>query len=184
MQRLYERWLKRDDWKSRSEALPLVVGVEPDRWRAYLNEYGLIEAELALWRLFAAGNGIRSDDDPVAASIVYEWFRRSGVDLPRCFVRLYDFVRQVKLRSDAPEVIALDGARPGAREDQSENEIVLGAALSLVASMPDRCRDEHGLIDGVAIAKLIIETAARWFPTTTPAMNQAQIAALIDRWLE
>jgi hypothetical protein len=50
--------------------------------------------------------------------------------------------------------------------------------------MPERCRDEHGFIDGAIISDLILQTAVRWFPISAPSMSRADMARLIDRWLE
>jgi hypothetical protein len=183
MQRLYERWLKRDDWRARHEAIPLAVGVPPERWQAYLQEHGLGDAEEELWRLFADGTGVRGEEEMVPVATVDAWFRGNGVDLPASFVRLYDFIRRAVPvpaafdRSDDP----VDGR---AHELQDEKEIVLGAALSLLSRMPHRCRDEHGFVDGGALVQLILETAARWFPATGPTMTRHEMARLIDRWLE
>ena len=184
MQRLYERWLKRDTWKARSEALPLVVGVEPETWDAYLSEHQLADAEQELWQSFAADNGIETDDQAIAVAVIYEWFRSNNVELPSSFTRLYDFVRRTMLRAKATDIVADDAAQSASCELAPEKEIVLGAALSIVATMPDRCRDEYGFVDGGAVSKLIVETAARWFGSAPPSMTQEQMARLIDKWLE
>ena len=60
----------------------------------------------------------------------------------------------------------------------------VGAALSLLSKMPAECRDENGFADGAAIVALINKTAARWFPTSAPAMSEQEMIDLIDKWLE
>ena len=65
-----------------------------------------------------------------------------------------------------------------------EREVVLGAALNLVAKMPDKCRDTHGFVDGRAIVSLIQQTAARWFADDAPGMSSEEMAELIDKYLE
>ncbi|MEM7465317.1 MAG: hypothetical protein AAF387_00360 [Pseudomonadota bacterium] len=65
-----------------------------------------------------------------------------------------------------------------------EREIVLGAALSLLAKMPEKCRDVNGFVDGQAIVALIEQTAARWFADRQPAMTNKEMAEFIDKWLE
>lgn len=183
LQRLYERWLKNDEWVARSEALPLVVGVDPERWQTYLKEYRLVDEESAVWRVFAAGMRLGSDQHRVVVSAVYDWARNNGVALPLSFARLYDFVRQVTLRRESDDLVANDLLQQNSATP-TEHEIVLGAALSLVAKMPQECHDEHGSVDATVVSKLIMDKAARWFPTATPSMSQGQIAELIGRWLE
>lgn len=181
MQLVYEKWLKLDTWKARSEALPLAVGVAPERWQDHIREYDLAKAEQELWATFAASNGIGGDDVPVSVTTVYDWFTANGVELPAGFSRLYGFIRQAVLVAGAAQASNDESTSAAPPE---EREIVLGAALSLVSRMPRQCRDEHGFVDGAAITELIFETAARWFPNSTPSMTRAQITELIDKWLE
>ncbi len=179
IQVLYERWLKRENWAARSEALPLVVGVDPQLWQSYLETGDLETTEQALWAAYQADAGITGESDPVAVDRVVAYFRGQQVEMPASFSRLYDFVRQVTL-SAVPKV---EDSAPTANHGE-ESEAVLGAALALVASMPDRCRDEHGFVAGEQIAKLILQSAARWFPLQPPAMTESEMAALINKWLD
>ncbi len=183
MQRLYEHWLKRDDWSARTEALPLVVGIEPEFWDAYLSKHKLADLEQEVWDSFAAGNGIEADDQSVSIATVYEWFTGCDIEFASSFTRIYDFVRRATSQSKVTEVVAAE-VDSTSRELQQENEIVLGAALSIVSKMPERCRDEHGVVDGGVVSKLIVEKAARWFGSVPPSMTQEQMASLIDQWLE
>lgn len=185
LQILYEYWLKRSAWKARSEALPLVVGVDPERWKSYLDAGGgLVARERNLWASFSTSNGIGVDDELISVSSVYAWVKGNDIVMPNCFTRLYDFISQVTFRPEASQLVAEAVGDSESRESSPEAEIVLGAALSLVAKMSDRCRDRDGLIDGTIVAKLIMETAARWFPSVPPSMPLEQMAELIDRWLE
>ena len=184
MQRLYEHWLKLPEWEARNEALPLAIGLDPEQWQNYLNEYELVHCEQDLWRLFAESNSINSDDESVSVPTICAWFQGNNVELPISFVRLFEFVRQATVRSE-PTLNGVDETTQERLEaGQDEREIVLGAALSLVSKMPDRCKDEHGVIDGTLVSKLILETSARWFALTVPTMTSAEMAELIDRWLE
>jgi hypothetical protein len=184
MQRLYERWLKQAEWQARSEMLPLIVGVEPERWTEYLSEHHLVEEERTLWDLVVSGIGIASDDVALPVSTAYEWFRGNGVELPDSFIRLYDFICQTILPPATTAAVNHGDSKGQSGEPAGEKEIVLGAALSLVSRQPHRCRDEHGFVDGAIVSKLILETAVRWFPSTAPSMTQVQMAELIDKWLE
>ncbi len=184
MQQLYERWLKLPEWKARLEALPLAVGIDPDRWQDYLNEYGLVSSEQDLWRRFAESNSINSENEPIPVLAVYAWFQSKNIELPLSFVRLFDFIRQATVSPEPRHHGSHETPPEISAAERDEREIILGAALSLVSKMPDRCKDEHGFIDGKIISNLILETNARWFASTAPTMTSVQMAELIDKWLE
>ncbi|MGR9092190.1 MAG: hypothetical protein ACU85U_16595 [Gammaproteobacteria bacterium] len=179
IQVLYEQWLKQDSWAARNEALPLVVGVDPVLWQAYIEAGDLAAAEQALWAAYQREAGVAGESDRVAVDSVVSFFRKQNVKMPTSFSRLYDFIRQTTLSA---EPAAADVTETGNRGE--ETEAVLGAALALVASMPDRCRDEHGFVAGERVAKLILQSAVRWFPMQPPAMTEGEMAALIDKWLD
>lgn len=179
IQMLYEKWLKEESWSARKEVLPLVVGVDPAHWSGYLEAGDLAGSEQALWSTYQREAGVEHEAKRMAIEHTVSFFRNQHVEMPASFVRLYDFIRQTTLSADAP---AADVAATRDRAD--ETEAVLGAALALVASMPDRCRDEHGFVAGEQVAKLILQAAVRWFPLQPPTMTEAQMAALIDKWLD
>lgn len=179
IQVLYEQWLKQENWAARSEALPLVVGVDPQLWRTYLETGDLEETEQALWADYQRDAGITGESDPVPVDRVVAYFRDQQVEMPASFSRLYDFVRQVTLSAEPKVEDIAQTCNHGA-----ETEAVLGAALALVASMPDRCRDENGFVAGEQIATLILQSAARWFPLEPPVMTETEMAALINKWLD
>ncbi len=178
IQMLYERWLKNDSWVARNEALPLVVGVDPALWQRYLEAGELSAAEQSLWAAYQREAAIATESDRVAVHEVVSFFRAQRVEMPASFSRLYDFVRQTTLTVQTEPTAAAPTSPRG-----EETEAVLGAALALVASMPDRCRDAHGFISGEPIAKLIMQSAVRWFPLQAPTMSEAEMATLIDKWL-
>ena len=179
IQVLYEQWLKQDNWAARNEALPLVVGVDPVLWLAYVETGEHAEAEQALWAAFQQKTGISGESEPVAVDSVVLFFRKQDVEMPASFSRLYEFIRQTTLSAEPDAADVAD-----ARMQGEETETVLGAALALVASMPDRCRDEHGFVAGERVAKLILQSAVRWFPMQPPTMTESAMAALINKWLD
>lgn len=178
IQMLYERWLKNESWAARNEALPLVVGVDPALWQTYLEAGELSATEQSLWDTYQREAAIATDSERVPVNEVVSFFRAQRVEMPASFSRLYDFIRQTTLTAQAEST---DAARTSPRAE--ETEAVLGAALALVASMPDRCRDEHGFVAGEVIAKLIMQSAVRWFPLQAPTMTETEMATLIDKWL-
>lgn len=177
-QQRYEQALKREHWKLRDEAIPLVIGVDPSSWSAYLRENELGEFEAALYACCLPMLSAHVVDGAVPVEVLIGAFRSEGVELPASLTRLYDFIRQMTLQT----VPATETVPPDAADD--ERAIVLGAALSIVTKMPERCRDKDGFFDGALITNLIFQTAVRWFPMSAPTMSREQVAALIDKHLE
>ena len=181
---MYEAALKDECWAVRAQALPLIVGCSPETWRDYLNEYEIFPQEEMLWHVIANDLSIEANA-PIEIARIVEWARVQSVSLHPSFLRIYEFVRKVLLASSpAPESAATSTNDQVANAIAQEREIVLGAALSLVAKMPDKCRDEHGFADGNIIVDLMLKSAARWFPQGEPSMSAEEMARLIDKSLE
>ena len=180
---MYEQWLKHDQWAARENALPLVVGCEPGNWRAYVDAQNLQASEETLWHILANDLGIEPNDS-ISINTLVEWTRSQSITMHPSFLRIYEFVRKVLLASSPPQPKAEDFGEPADNHSAHEREIVVGAALSLLSKMPAECRDENGFADGAAIVALINKTAARWFPTSAPAMSEQEMSDLIDKWLE
>ncbi|MGH8593332.1 MAG: hypothetical protein ACREV3_05600 [Gammaproteobacteria bacterium] len=196
-QRLYERWLRQDEWRVRSEALPLLLGVEPSQWPELIRglELGL-QAEGAWDRLKACiartqfppliGTQREEEEWGVHPLDFYHWARGQGLDIPSAFEHLAQFIATV-IRRPHPSYRAshpLFGAALPPQTQASEREKILGAALNVLAKCPQGCRDEHGLVSGEAIVKLIGEQCVRWFDAPQLPAHPTDMAALIDRWLE
>lgn len=190
-QRLYEQWLRREEWRLRTEALPLLCGLAPAVWA----EARLGDAEGRLWeavnasRTAAVGLPVvnpdaAEDDWRVRPADCYHWARAQGITLPAAFEELIGFIlcvvkgREPPVASPAPATIAPGSGTATVREQ------VLGAALNVLAKCPDQCYDEHGLTSGERIADRIQAQSLRWFDAAEPPMPPAAMASLIDQWLE
>ncbi len=184
LSRLYEKWLREPRWQARDEALPLLLGVDPERWLELRENAGIQALAAQVWegmeaRLVAAGliaAGVRH----LAPEAWYRWAGEQGIAVPEAFGGLMDFIlRTVKRSVSEPETPATQGdSASGIREQ------VLGAALNVLAKCPDQCYDEHGLASGTRIAALIAAQSVRWFGSPRPAMSPAEMAVFLDRWLE
>lgn len=150
-QKLYETWLKKDHWRLRDEAVPLLAGVDPGAG----GEGG---PEEALWRdlATAVADGVLRVDNPGAdpahwtasPRAVYRWAGDAGHPVPEAFRNLMEFILQTVKQDSA------SAPGGGAETDfHAVNEAVLGAALSVLAAWPDRCRDRNG---GIDIRKVIL----------------------------
>jgi hypothetical protein len=180
---LYERWLKRPAWRLRHEAIPLLVGIDPESWAAA----GPAEARLwaAVRAAVAEPGGLRvtearalPEDWCVEPGELCRWATGQGITLPGPFVTLMDFIRRA-IKSPLMEM-----AEPADAHRASVREQVLGAALNVLAKCPEQCYDAHGLANGALIAERIAAQSMRWFDAPGAPMTAAEMATLIDRWLE
>lgn len=175
----YERWAGREQWRARSEALPLLVGVEPAEWGG--SERARSADAAALWSRFAAELGLDANGDlPLSPARVREWARGAGVALPRALARLLDFIASVlpaTASGGTPQVSEVEVLRA------QERETVLGAALMLVTREAHECVDEEGYLDPGRIARLVRARSLLWFPLAPPQLSEADITRLLARWL-
>ncbi len=180
-QRLFEQWIKLPQWFARSEALALVVGIDPAQWITYLQAREAETHEFALWQILAASLGCDEDDDPpVSPTVIHAWTQRVGIALPLALARLFEFLSRVlpEYRDDQSNSAAQTQIQ------QSEDRVtVLGAALSLVSKTPALCIDEDGYFNSAKIAELVFRQAVFWFPLAPPQLTQAEAAELIGKWL-
>ncbi len=187
VQKMYEKWVKQDQWLVRAQAIPLLFGVEPELWPRALADPGLREAEQGLWRelreairsgalpAVAADNG----DWKVANNTWYRWASAQAISVPEPFDALMQFVI-LAVGTGLP----LEPEPGPATRHAACGEQVLGAALNMVTKCAEKCIDDDGFFSGELIAKLIIGQSVRWFDTPEPPISHQEMASLIDKWLE
>jgi len=163
-QLLYERWVVKDTWNLRNEALPLLYGIDPGIYVKGSDSCAAEETIQGLWQhaqqciehdLLQVKNREHRDEDwKVEPLAVYQWAVISRMQLPEPFVALMDFIgRTVKTTSPSPmPVHGPDGGQISAAFDE-DREKVLGLALAVLAHTPERCRNTEGKVT----AELLIQ---------------------------
>ncbi len=73
----------------------------------------------------------------------------------------------------------------GHKERHAKNrEEVLGAALSVLAAWPEKCRYSNGKINASAIAELVIEKGYQfWHENGEPPLKKDKISRLVSDWI-
>jgi len=187
---LFERWVTKDSWLLLGEAVPLLLGCDPDLWLTrcadleILAEVEQLDQELAALAREGTDLPVLNPDAPthewrVRPADVYLWTVGLGYRVPEPFATLVQFVLQVVKR---PE---LSRASPGAGASGSEaRERVLGAAVALLARTPQACRNDEGFVDPRIIARLLAQQSVRWFESPRPPMPEADIATLVAQWVD
>lgn len=190
LQLLFEQWVSRDHWLLETEALPLLVGVDPASFSAQVE--ALDAADLVADCIAALGRvAIETPDLPLlnptqpacdwrlAPADVYAWSVNAGYRVPEPYATLVQFVLQVVKRPELARSSPAQGAGgSGVRER------VLGAAVALLSRTPQSCRDELGIIDPRRMAGLIAQQSIRWFDSPTPPLPIADMAVLIAEWTD
>jgi hypothetical protein len=186
-QRLYETWLKREEWRVYPEALPLLFGIPPEHWEEVATKPGLDTAVAGLWQGLQASvargdgppvinPGLSADDWTVRPQGLHAWAHNGGFELAEPFDTLIGFIAKVMFASaQAPS------SQAGDTGGGNDKEAVLGAALAVVATFPEQCRGQAGWIEAEAVVDVIMAKSAIWFERAPP-MSRAAMVELIDKW--
>ena len=191
-QLLYERWAVKDTWRLRTEALPLLLGMDPDKYKKNDDSLAEEEAIKGLWQhaaqciehglLPVTNKAQKTGDWRVEPLDIYQWAVISRLHLPDPLVAIMDFVgRTVKksprtaLHAESP-----DGGQISASFDE-DREKVLGMALAVLAAFPDRCRNSAGEIR----AELLTGVCKEQFRAQGqhPGLAAGAMIDLIHKWL-
>ena len=194
-QKIYEKWIKQDEWQLREQGLPLAIGLDPDKWTELFDLSGFKELEQAAWEALEklsptedGPNILNLDDETgkwkVDPSEFYRWLNQQGITVPDALDSLMQFVMNIVKKSTEP---AMDGSDPASGVSQirsSDREKVLGAAFNLVSKEPDACRDDSGLTNGKALAEMIAAQSVLWFESSKPPMSVDKMGEFLEKWLE
>ncbi len=193
-QMLYEKWLKQDQWLLRAQALPLLIGAEPHDWQVFLDADDNRELEAEIWQRVL--QGVRDTGTPrvenqqaeahswqVKPQDIQYWARTQAIATPSALDMLLSFVSSTVMHEPSEEQM-MGAEQFMASNTSSDREMVLGAALALVCTFPDKCRDQHGWVDGYTLATLIEEKGALVFDEKAPVLNTSEKAELLDSWIK
>lgn len=197
-QQLFEHWCVKDYWKLKAEAIPLSLGLDPHNtdWHDYtelqqqisdLFEHAIhcIEHNMSL-----TVRDLEQDknDWQVIPSEFYCWASVSRIDVPEQMSALMEFIlSSVKTTSFATDSKDTTPVTPevsnlSLRFDK-DNEVVLGAALALLAKYPEQCQDSKGKVKVTKITSLIEEYKDTWFEDEEPDLSNSAREDLINKWL-
>lgn len=173
-QLLYERWAVKDTWHLRTEALPLLLGMDPDKYQK--NEYRPDEETIkGLWQhatqciehglLQVTNREQKRDEWRVEPLDIYQWAEISRLTVPDPLTAIMEFIGSTVMKSLRDK----------------DREKILGMALAVLATYPDRCRNAGGEIKAEVLAGICKEQfRARGQETGLP--DNAMLE-LIDKWL-
>lgn len=191
-QKIYEKWIKEDEWQLREQGLPLAVGLDPDKWKELFDLSGFKDLEAAAWdaleKLSPTDDGpnvLNLDDEvdkwKVNAAEFYRWLNRQGITVPDALDSLMQFVMTIVKK---PVQETFDQESSISQSQTRAREKVLGAALNIVSKEPNACRDDSGLTNGTALAEMIGAQSVLWFESSKPPMSVKEMGEFLEKWLE
>ncbi len=193
-QKIYEKWIREDEWRLHDQAIPLALGLDPQAWQEFLAS---VDHKAECDRLLQAiqdviaenqGPQLTNPSDPVQdwrvpAGGFYGWVNANGITVPDAMDGIMQFVMTVVKKSEpAPHVMSSEANISAAQAMIREQ--VLGAAINIVSKEPDACRDPSGLTNAQALAAMIAAQSVRWFDQPTPPMNVEKMTELLEKWLD
>ena len=192
-QKIYENWIKQDEWKLRDQGLPLAIGLDPEKWSELFELSGFKELEQSAWdaleKLSPTDEGpniLNLDDETgdwkVNSAEFYRWLNSKGITVPDSLDSLMQFVMTVMLKPKEDMVAVPANSVVGS--GTSDREKVLGAAFNIVSKEPDSCRDDSGLTNGKALAEMIAAQSVLWFETSRPPMSVEKMGDFLEKCLE
>lgn len=195
LQLLYEKWAIKESWSLEYEAIPLLLGTDPEmsdqtvsnkeienRKKELLNHatecisQNLLQAadtekEISCWRV-----------SPVE---IYRWARVSRIELSSEFINLMDYLSSVvKVNAGQNTVSNADNGENSGDKFLKDREMVLGMALAIVATYPDACRNSRGRINVNQIMNIIEEKKSFWLGDYELQISDQAVRDLIQSWLD
>lgn len=180
LQLLYEKWIVKDDWRLKDEALPLILAIDP-ACNSYSTDNDQINIQDELWShardCVEQGllNVMNREQPPgewrVKPVDVYHWSKISRIEIPEALDRIMDFVVNT-VKMDTTSV-----------EYDKNRENILGMALAIVAACPEQCKNNKGQITVEKILEIIEEKHHFCPDNLRPDGPLSGYTDLINRWL-
>lgn len=192
LQLLYEKWVTKDTWLLKDEALPLLMALDPEKsldidpaTETALGEMWIHAGSCVEQGLLKVTN---REDVPekwrVRPIDIYRWAKISRLSFPDIFTNLMEFVVNTVKLADSESQNNLQGSpdMTAIKFDQNR-EKVLGMALAILAAYPEQCRNSKGRVKVDRIINIINEKGTYWLGEEELEMSTTAMKDLINKWL-
>ena len=196
-QQFYEKWCTKDRWNLKDEAVPIVLGLDPNNneWskdktlsektnELYQHALHCIHHDLSLSVIDKEAEENLWQVTPVE---FYRWAAVSRVTIPEKLSALMDFiistVKQSGFVTDEEGHAVSPEASSLSLDFDKQTEIVLGAALNLLVKAPSECQTDRGKVSPKKIAAKILESEEDWFQGSELKLSQAAVEDLLTKWI-
>ena len=189
-QKLYEKWCKKEKWLLHSEGILLLLSINPSQKNILdnnilkrVNDLKDHANECVKKNLLSVVDVDKPENSWEVKPIdLYRWATISRIDIPDEFNALISFITQtIKLNSE--DSSAIDFRNSEDKLSHLENEIILGATISLLINSPEICRDNEDNIDCKVIVSKIIESKKHWFRDSKPKLSESDMVKLIEKYV-
>lgn len=184
LQRLYEKWVVKDEWLLDDEAVPLLLGLDPAL--EFLNAKCALlqkkaQAAVAEGSLKTIDSECEADKRyRVKPATVYLWAMTNRLELPMELVNLMEFVLKTVKTVEQEPSLQYESKMMLVRSD---TEQILGACFAIVATFPDECKNSRGVIKTEPVLRLLDEHADKLFNGQLPALSSTAIRDIVNHWL-
>ena len=197
LQRLYEKWISRETWLLKSEAIPLLLRrdpAQPGGDEEYQSRYAdlLQHATVCVQKgLLKLENSRTTEIDrwEVSPARVYQWASVSRITLPEQLTRLMEFVLMAIKRQDLSSEESYAGSGAGRLTEavnptlSSDKEQTLGAALAVLAGHYQECVGKSGQVKADRIINIVMDKADMLFENASPDISSIAMQDLVNSWL-
>lgn len=194
LQLLFEKWVGRNDWKLKDEAIPLLMAMDPEnKWLSGERDKENIYDDLWLHAKGCVEQGllkVTNHEQPpeewrAQPADVYRWAKISRVEVPESLGRLMEFViTTVKMAEDEESrVPGLDNGNGVPDSYDINREKTLGMALAILATFPEQCKNSEGKVTAENVLKTMNEKSHVFPEIRNSGLSAAARMDLLEQWL-
>ena len=192
-QLFYEKWVVKESWLLKHEALPLMFCIDPESNGSNLRPEQQNNVNL-LWGhakkcveqgLLKVINQEQAEENwRVSPLDIYHWARVSRIEVPDVLDRLMEFVSKTIKQPELQKSLQNNsGKEYDCFQLDKNREKVLGIALALLAAYPEKCKNSRGQVKADNIVNLINEKNEFWSGNESLGLSTTAIRDLINKWL-
>ncbi|MCK5669333.1 MAG: hypothetical protein KAI15_09620 [Gammaproteobacteria bacterium] len=193
-QKLYEKWAVKPSWHLKNQAIPLLLSMDPEKYStSSRNEYSEQKYQ-DLWEhaqhcveqglLFVLNQEHPADEWKAKPIDVYKWAAISRVELPLELSTLMEFVMMTLVSTENIDNDSLDNKKQNDITYDKDRERILGAALAMLVTYPERCKNKKGRVSAENILSLIDENESVLFGEEIPGLSPTAGIDLINKWIK
>ncbi|MCK5431665.1 MAG: hypothetical protein KAJ03_02920 [Gammaproteobacteria bacterium] len=193
-QKLYEKWAVKPSWHLKNQAIPLLLSMDPEKYSTSSRDEYSEQKYQDLWEhaqhcveqglLFVLNREHPADEWKAKPIDVYKWAAISRVELPLELSTLMEFVMMTLVSTENIDNDSLDNKKQNDITYDKDRERILGAALAMLVTYPERCKNKKGRVSAENILSLIDENESVLFGEEIPGLSSTAGIDLINKWIK
>ena len=193
-QKLYEKWAVKPSWRLKSQAIPLLLSMDPEKYSTSYCDEVTKQKYQELWEhaqhcveqelLFILNRERPAEEWEAKPIDVYKWAAVSRVELPVQLSTLMEFVMMSLVSTANINNDSLDNKKQNDITYDKDKERILGAALAMLVTHPERCKNKKGRVRAENILSLINENESVLFGEEIPGISPTAGIDLINKWIK